>query len=109
VEPKSQAAAGAQTLAALGAAGVGAFSRQEYCAVVLFCWGPTVLPVFLTQVQIECTQFLPSLVPYRAEATLALQVIETQNPFYTIELQRQLRMAEAASLATVPLPEAPRF
>jgi hypothetical protein len=100
VEPKAQSASGSQTLAALGQGTPLAFSRHEYCSVLVFKWGPHVLPVFLTQVQVESTEFLPSLVAYRAEATLSLQVIESRNPFYDLELRRQFRTAQAASAAT---------
>jgi hypothetical protein len=47
------------------------------------------LPVFMTSTQIEAQQFLPTLIPYRAEVTLGLQVIESENPFYTAEITRQ--------------------
>ena len=98
VEPKQQQPSGSQTLAALGQGNPSAFSREQYCSVLLFVWGEHALPVFLTQVQIECTAFLPSLVAYRAEATLQFQVIESNNPFYEIELKRQLAAAKIASL-----------
>lgn len=47
----------------------------------------------MTQAQIEIKAFLPSLHPYRAEATLTLQMIESNNPFYPQEVERQFRSA----------------
>lgn len=99
VEPKSQTPAGAQTLAALGAGVPAAFSRHQYSSVLLFIWGPQVLPVFLTGVDLTIKDFMPTLVPYRAEAALTLQVIESENPFYDFELQRQFAAARAFSVA----------
>jgi len=93
VEPKNQTPDGARTLAALGQGDPRAFARQEYASVLLFVWGVHVLPVFLTSVQIEVKEYLPSLVPYRAEATLTMQIIESNNPFYQEELKRQFGLA----------------
>jgi len=97
VEPKSQAPGGARTLAALGEGDERAFARHEYASVLLFIWGPHVLPVFMSQVQLEVKEYLPSLVPYRAEAALSLQIIESNNPFYREELKRQFAVAGLAS------------
>ena len=47
----------------------------------------------MTQAQIDLRDFLPSLVPYRAEATLTLQLIESDNPIYNDELKRQFGQA----------------
>lgn len=88
LEPKVQAPTGARTLAALQPGDARAFARQEHASVLVFTWGVQVLPVFLTQAQVELKEFLPSLVPYRAEATLTLQVIESANPFYATEVRR---------------------
>ena len=99
VEPKSQTPDGARTLAALGQGDERAFARHQYASVLLFVWGVHVLPVFLTQVQIDVKEYLPSLLPYRAEASLTLQIIESNNPFYQEELKRQF--AFAASQAGV--------
>ncbi|MEK6210031.1 MAG: hypothetical protein AABM64_06615 [Pseudomonadota bacterium] len=96
VEPKSQTPDGARTLAALGEGDERAFARHEYASVLLFVWGVHVLPVFLTQVQIEAKDYLPSLLPYRAEASLTLQIIESNNPFYQAELKRQFALAGSA-------------
>jgi hypothetical protein len=97
IEPKSQTPAGARTLAALGQGAQRAFARQEYASVLLFTWGVQVLPVFLTQVQIEASDYLPSLLPYRAMVTLGLQIIESNNPFYQAELKRQFANAAVTS------------
>jgi len=93
VEPKSQTPDGARTLAALGQGDQRAFARHEFASVLLFIWGVHVLPVFMTQVQIEVKEYLPNLVPYRAEASLTLQIIESNNPFYQEELKRQFAVA----------------
>ena len=60
--------------------------------MLLFVWGTHVLPVFLTSVGIEETAHMPSLIPYRATATLGMQVIEGNNPFYEVEKIRQDRI-----------------
>ncbi|QSQ22767.1 hypothetical protein JY651_48040 [Pyxidicoccus parkwayensis] len=90
VEPKSQGPAGLQLLASLGLGSERAFQREQFASVLLFVWGGQVLPVFLTSVRVEETDFLPSLVAYRATASLTLQVIEGNNPFYLREKARQL-------------------
>ncbi len=93
LEPRNQLAEGARVLSSLGADIPKAFSRQESSPVLLFKWGIQVLPVFMTQAQIEGKEFLPSLHPYRAEASLTLQVIESTNPFYEVERKRRLAYA----------------
>lgn len=90
IEPKSQTPDGVQTLSALGKGSERAFARDESASVLLFVWGQHILPVFMTQVQIEEKAYLPSLVPYRAEATLTLQMIESNNPFHDVEVARQV-------------------
>lgn len=97
LEPKLQSPQGAQTLAALGQGEARAFSRQTFASVLLFKWGDVELPVFMTQAQIVIKEYLPNLFPYRAEATLTLQVIESKNPFYPTELQRQSSSASKRS------------
>jgi len=93
VEPKLQAPDGASTLAALSAKGG---SAQPYPSVLLFTWGKQVLPVFMTQVQFEVKAYLPTLLPYRAEATLTLQVIQSRNDYYTPEIKRMFDSAQKA-------------
>ena len=93
VEPKLQAPDGASTLAALSEEGNDA---QPYPSVLLFTWGTQVLPVFMTQVQFEVKAYLPTLVPYRAEATLTMQVIQSRNEFYTQEIERMFNQAQNA-------------
>ncbi len=97
LEPKAQAPGGVLTLSSLGASEGRAFERDLSASVLLFVWGSHMLPVFLTSVSIVEQAFLPSLVPYRAEATLSLQVIESANPFYLVE---QIRQAMGAGLNT---------
>jgi Contractile injection system tube protein len=103
IEPKIQAPGGARTLAALGQGNQRAFSRQQHASVLLFSWGPHTLPVFMTQAQVEMKEFLPNLMPYRAEVTLTLQIIESNNPYYVGELQRQFNSA-GQSTGTSPTP-----
>ncbi len=100
VEPKSQTPDGARTLAAIGQGNERAFARDQYASVLLFTWGVHVLPVFLTQVQIDVKEYLPTLLPYRAEASLTLQIIESNNPFYREELKRQYALAGASETAS---------
>lgn len=89
-EPKAQGPGGVQVLAGLGLDSARGFKRSKTAPVLLFVWGTHVLPVFLTSVSIVEQAFLPSLVPYRAKATLQMQQIESDNPFYTIEKARQV-------------------
>lgn len=90
VEPKVQGPPGMQMLASLGALGGSALSHREHPSVLLFVWGYFVLPVFLTSVTIDEKAHLPSLIPYRAEANLTMQVIESSNIFYDVEKMRQV-------------------
>lgn len=101
VEPKSQGPGGVQLLASLGQAGERAFQRDESASVLLFVWGVHILPVFLTSVQVDEKAHLPSLLPYRAEATLSFQVIEGNNPFYQVETVRQIAFAALNTAQTV--------
>ena len=93
VEPKLQAPDGASTLAALSDESDDA---QPYPSVLLFSWGEQVLPVFMTQVQFDVKAYLPTLIPYRAEATLTLQVIQSRNDYYTPEIKRMFTSAQNA-------------
>ena len=97
LEPKLQTPEGAQTLAALQQGEPRAFARQQFASVLLFKWGEVELPVFMTQAQVEVKEYFPSLFPYRAEATLTVQVIESQNPFYPTEVTRQVASASKYS------------
>jgi len=93
VEVKTQGPTGEQSLSSLGYGGMRAFNRNEYPSVLLFVWGRHVLPVFISSVKIDEKAHLPTLVPYRAEATLGMQVIEGNNPIYKDEIIRQVEMA----------------
>jgi len=93
LEPKSQGPGGVQLLASLGQGGERAFERDESASVLLFVWGLHILPVFLTTLRVDEQAHLPTLFPYRAEATLTLQVIEGNNPFYQVETVRQIAFA----------------
>lgn len=96
VEPKLQAPGGATTLAALGEQGSGA-DAQPYPSVLEFHWGNQVLAVLMTQFQFDVKAYLPSLLPYRAEATLTLRIIQSDNPFYTPEMRRIMASVQQAS------------
>lgn len=99
VEPKIQGPDGMRLLSSLGFGGQRAFERDESASVVLFVWGSHVLPVFLKTIDVTETAHLPTLVPYRANVTLTLQVIESHNPFYQVEKTRQ---AISAALNSAP-------
>lgn len=90
VEPKAQGPGGLQTLASLGLGGQRAFQRSESASVLLLVWGTHILPLFLTSIRVTEEAHLPSLVPYRAKASLTMQVIEGNNPFYQVEKVRQV-------------------
>ena len=96
IEPKLQTPKGAITLAALGEGG-SVCQSQPYPSVLEFHWGDQVLPVLMTQVQFDVKAYLPSLLPYRAEATLTLQIIQSNNPLYTTEMERVFASAQKAS------------
>lgn len=96
VEPKLQAPKGATTLAALGEGG-SICQSHPYPSVLEFHWGKQVLPVLMTQVQFDVKAYLPSLLPYRAEATLTLRILHSNNPFYSPEMDRMFKSAEKAS------------
>ncbi|GAB1257660.1 hypothetical protein NBRC116494_21620 [Aurantivibrio plasticivorans] len=90
VEPKTQGPGGMQVLSGLGLGGSRAFQRDEHPSVLLFIWGTHILPVFLTSVQVEEVSHMPSLIPYRANVSLSMQIIEGNNPFYQVEKVRQM-------------------
>jgi hypothetical protein len=100
VEPKVQGPGGLQVLSSISAGGERAFQRQEAPSVLLFVWGTHILPVFLTSVKVDEQAHFPSLVPYRAEVTLTMQVIEGNNPFYEVEKIRQVASAALNTLTT---------
>jgi len=96
IEPKLQTPEGASTLAALGEGG-SICQLQPYPSVLEFHWGDQVLAVLMTQMQFDVKAYLPSLVPYRAEATLTLQIIQSDNDFYNKEINRVFASAMKAS------------
>ncbi|MCB4768049.1 hypothetical protein LGR54_05490 [Ancylobacter sp. Lp-2] len=93
LEPKVQGPGGLQVLSSLTGGGARAFERQETASVLIFAWGLQFLPVFLISVGQNETLHLPSLHPYRAEMSLTMQVIESNNPFFMAEKVRQTAMA----------------
>lgn len=101
VEPKSQGPGGLQMLSSLGLGGARAFQRDQSASVLLFIWGSHILPVFLTSVKVDETAHLPTLVPYRANVQLSMQVIEGNNPFIKVEKVRQVIGAAMNSGRTI--------
>ncbi len=89
LEPKAQGPDGQQILASLGQGEDSGFSRDVFSSVFLFVWGDQVLPIFLTSIGVEETAHLPSLVPYRANVSIGMKVIESNNPYYIAEKSRQ--------------------
>ena len=71
--------------------------EQPFPSILEFHWGNQVLPVLMTQVQFAVKAYLPNLVPYRAEATLTLQIIQSDNEFYTPEIRRVFNSATQGS------------
>ena len=104
VEPKAQGPGGVQILASLGMGGARAFQRNETPSVLLFVWGSHILPVFLTSVDVVEKAYLPSLLPYHAQVTLTVQVIESRNPFYRVEKVRQVVGAALNTGRTLGVP-----
>ena len=101
LEPKSQQPSGVKILTSLGNKTEKSFSQHQTMSVLLFKWGIHMFPVFLTSATIEMKAYLPTLIPYRAEAMLTLQIIESDNPFYNIEMKRQANMAMPNSKTTM--------
>lgn len=96
IEPKLQTPDGATTLAALGEGG-SICQEHPYPSVLEFHWGEQILPVLITQLQFDVKAYLPSLIPYRAEATLTLQIIQSNNEFYNNEMKRVLASVQQTS------------
>jgi hypothetical protein len=69
--------------------------------VLLFTFGPRVLPVFLTSVKVDEQAHLPTLLPYRATVALTMQVIESDNPFWRAEQLRQSAGARIGGVQSV--------
>lgn len=90
VEPKAQGPGGVQMMASLGLGQTRAFQRNHSASVLLFIWGTHILPVFLTKVHVTEKAHLATLIPYRAEVTLDMTIIEGMNPFYLVEQVRTL-------------------
>lgn len=103
LEPKATGLGGFQVLSSLTGGASHAHERDEHLSVLLFVWGTHILPVFMTSLNIEEQAHLPLLKPYRAKATISLQILESNNPFYQAE-QVQRTANAAANLLNVPLP-----
>ena len=95
VEPKLRSSSGAITLAALGETGTGN-EPQPYASLLEFHWGEQVLLVLMTQLQFDVKEYLPNLLPYRAEVTLTFEIIQGNNELYQTELRRVQASAQKA-------------
>lgn len=103
LEPKISGPGPFQIMSSLGGAAAHAHERDEHLSVLLFVWGSHILPVFMTSLNLEEQAHLPMLKPYRAKASISLQVLESNNPFYQVEQAQRMVMA-ATNLLNVPLP-----
>jgi hypothetical protein len=103
LEPKVNGPGPFQVMSSLTGAGAHAHERDEHLSVLLFVWGTHILPVFITSLNIEEQAHLPLLKPYRAKASITLQVLESKNPFYQAEQVQRMVMA-TANLVNAPLP-----
>jgi len=103
VEPKVNGPGPFQKMSALSGGAAHAHERDERLSVVLFVWGTHILPVFITSLSIEEQAHLPLLKPYRAKASITLQVLESSNPFYQAEQVQRMIMSAANSL-NLPMP-----
>ena len=101
LEPKVQGPGGLQVLSSIAGGGARAFERNESASVLVFAWGVQFLPVFLTGVSQNEALHLPNLAPYRAEMTLTMQVIESNNPIVMAEKVRQTAMTALNAVAFV--------
>ena len=102
VEPKIPGSDGTRMIAALSKlSGQEAVFAREFASVIIFRWGVRMLPVFLTKVAITEKHHLPNLFPYVAEARIDMQVIESNNPIFNFELNRQNRSTAMNATRTV--------
>jgi hypothetical protein len=95
LQPRPRTPEGGRVLSAIIPESPMASCRSESIPVLLFKWGPQILPVFLTKARLEKQEYLPNLYPYHAEAALELQVIESRNPFFAVERLRQQAAAKS--------------
>ena len=100
LEPKMMVTGGARLLASVDRSGLLALDSKETVSPIIFAWGVRLLPVFLTSVKVDEKAHLPTLLPYIAEATITMQVIETNNPIYQLETMRQIKSAGTNTLRT---------
>lgn len=102
LEPKVSGPLGVQMMSSL-AGGKQAHENNEHLSILLFVWGTHVMPVYMTSLNIVEKAHLPILKPYRANATINLTVLESNNPFYQVE-QVQRLVASALNLLNAPSP-----
>ncbi len=102
LEPKVSGAGGFQLMASIGK-GMRAHEHDEHLSVLLFVWSTHIMPVFMTSLTIKEEAHLPSLSPYRATASISLQVLESNNPFYNREQVDRMKKS-AQNLINISLP-----
>jgi hypothetical protein len=92
LEPKVNGPAGFQIMSSL-AGGKHAHEHDEHLSILLFRWGTHILPVYMTSLSIVEKAHLPRLQPYRANVTINLTVLESNNPFYQVEQIQRIALS----------------
>jgi len=86
----------------LGASAEFGFGKRKNTPVLIFIWGrQRIYPVRLTDLNIQETEYNPNLNPTRVTASVTIQVIAANNPFYLFT-QAQREILAALNLANAP-------
>ncbi len=110
VHPKEEGVLGQALGSLLGSSNGFSFTRKPNPPLVLFIWGlKRVLPVNITNISIDETEFNTNLDPIRATVDVSLTVIEGANPLYTYskaakEVASVLNLANIGDIANVVIP-----
>lgn len=110
VHPKDESLLGAALGALLGGSGGFSFTKRENPPMILFIWGYTrVLPVNITSMNIEETEFNSLLFPTRATVSVSLKVIEGKNiPYKSSKALKEamsvLNLANIGKMVNVVVP-----
>lgn len=91
---------GSSTLKKLSGGGKGTVIDHQDLPVLLFLWGPRVLPCRMTKCSVENEAFLSSLIPYRARVDLSMTIVR-HHPLFDIDAERQLESANLCQLDQV--------